>query len=74
MSDYYYICGDPTVPDSCRVHRTIDVSDNIQVDIDENNKVIGVETLAGLVDFEELVEVLKVVKIVQDNRSQPKDV
>lgn len=61
--DYYYICGDPTVPSSCESLKTIIVNDRISADLDASGRVIGVDSTSGLVDFEDLVEFLKIVRI-----------
>lgn len=64
MSDYYYICGDPTVLESCTVDTTIQITDMVHADLDRNGRVIGVERIGnGLVDFEDLVELLKIVTV-----------
>lgn len=62
-SDYFYILGDPTVPESCTVSRTVQVNDRILLDLDTQGRVIGVESIKGLVDFEDLVEVLRKIEV-----------
>jgi uncharacterized protein YuzE len=61
--DYFYVCGDPTVPDSCKVFKTIHVNERVTADVDEKGYVIGVESVQGLVDFDDLVELLKGVRV-----------